>query len=342
MTKQNLSERKKKLRKKTADPNAAQKNPPEAASKKLSRDAVKKQRNKVEMVVTPEKKPPRFTVNALMMKIILLFTTAAGIAAIVFFDPNTTGREVLRGVGIAGLPIAVFLLTEGYYHTASRARYTGRLLLWGFLAQIPMLILITFDNVRNQNLRDNFSEMTEAEQAEFLFKFREVPLLNYLFTLLFALLFIWLVDSVNRLFRKGAKSMASTFGLGVTIVMILVFGIVFGVAMQMYKLLEAPLLALMLVFAFVLMRERKEVAALMTGFLGLMYGITSGPETGKLFYAIGASLPAILIVLYDGSLGYSKEKRPYLKYGFYIAYAVTISCLVMLGMFLYAQTHTPN
>lgn len=344
MSQQNLSERKKKLRKNNPNkPNASQKTAQQAETPKLSRDARRKQRHEAETVKVPEKdgKKKRFVipVNALVLKIMLTIITAIGIAGIVFFDPQTTGRQVLRGVGIAGLPIAVFLMAESYYHTGNRLRYAGRLFIWAVLAQLPMTMLVTYDNARNSNLRTDFKELTETEQFRFLLEWREVPLLNYLFTLLFALLFLWLVDVVNRRFRKEMRSIPRTLMLGSMLVLLLVIGVALGGIAQSIKLIEAPVFALMIVFACVLLRERKEVLALMIGLIGMTVGIISGPKDGQLFYAIGAALPGALIAGYDGKLGYKKEEKPFFKYAFYIAYAVTISVLVMVGMYVYVQQH---
>ncbi len=343
MSQQNLSERKKKLRKNNPNNPNVPKETEETDVQKLSRDARRKQLHKAETVTAqePDKKKKRFVipVNALVLKIMLVLLTAIGIAGIVFFDPQTVGRRVLRGVGIAGLPIAVFLMAESYYHTEHRLRYAGRLFVWALLAQLPMMMFVTYDNARNQNLRADFKELTETEQFRFLLEWREAPLLNYLFTLLFALLFLWLADMINRRFRKGARNMPMTLLLGSLLLVLLAMGVALGGIAQSIKLLEAPVFALMIVFACVILREKKEVLALMIGLIGMTVGIISGPKDGQLFYAIGAALPGALIAGYDGKLGYKKEEKPYLKYAFYIAYAVTISVLVMIGMYVYVQQH---
>ena len=168
MSQQNLSERKKKLRKNNPNNPNVPKVTEETDVQKLSRDARRKRLHEAETVTAqePDKKKKRFVipVNALVLKIMLVLLTAIGIAGIVFFDPQTVGRRVLRGVGIAGLPIAVFLMAESYYHTEHRLRYAGRLFVWALLAQLPMMMFVTYDNARNQNLRADFKELTETDR----------------------------------------------------------------------------------------------------------------------------------------------------------------------------------
>ena len=342
MTKQNLSERKKKLRQKNPTDSNVNRKTQETAPQKISRDAKRKQRYEQELTPDPvlgTKRRFRLPVDSLMLKLLLTFVTIAGLVGIIFFEPEEMGRKVLRGIGTAGVPLAIFLLTEGYYHTKSRARYFGRLLFWGILAQLPMEFLITYDNGRNQVLRTDFEELNETDQFLYLLQWRDVPLLNYLFTLLFAFLFIWLVDIVSKRIRSGERNLFLYVGYGSTLILILIVGIVLGGVAQTMKLLEAPVLTVMLVFICVLVRDRKELKALMIGIVGVTFGTLSGPEGSRLFIGIGAGLPAALFVLYDGKLGYDMEKRPFFKYAFYMAYVAAISVLVVIGMYLFVKTH---
>lgn len=277
-------------------------------------------------------KHSRFQVSAILLKILLLLTTAIAVTAVIGFEPMESGRQVLRGVGIMGLPIAVFLVAEGYYRTGSRARYAGRLFIGALIAQLPMHFLLILEQAQNQHLNEDFVNFSDDEKVKFLLKWQELPVLNYLFTLLLALLFIWLIDVAYKKFTSYRTNMPVKMIFGALLVLILIIGVGVAALANGIKFLYAPVLAVMLAFPCVLFRDRREIQCFLFASIGGLSGVLIGPENGRAFYAIGCALPALLLRFYNEKLGYDKESHPYLKYGFYLVYAALLSTIDIIGM----------
>ena len=338
MAQNNVSERKRKLRKQ----NKNLPNPNENVPKKVSKDQIKKERMKErEAAVVPEQpKKRKIAINLAMLKCLLLLVTAVGVAGIVYFDPTQQMRHVLRGVGIMGVPIAVFVTVEAYYRTSSRPKYFLRLLICGVLAQFPMNYLCSYDNARNAQMNiDYFNGLDEAGQMEYLLKWREFPMLNYIFTVMFALLFIWLLDLLYQKFMSPSTKMAWRGLLGACMVLLFTIGFLAGFFLQSLKIVEAPILTLMLVFAVILLKSKPDLQALVCGIIGLTFGMLMGPDDGRIFFGAGACLPPFLFRFYRGKLGYDKEKRPGTKISFYMYYLVILAVLCLLAIIRYGKTY---
>lgn len=79
--------------------------------------------------------------NRDVIKYIATFTMVLNHIGIVFLMPGTFLRELLVDIGYFTAPVMCYFLVEGYYHTHSRIRYAGRLLLFAVLAQIPYTLM---------------------------------------------------------------------------------------------------------------------------------------------------------------------------------------------------------
>lgn len=338
MAQSNISEKKRKQQKKDKK---KQFNPAVNAPARISRDQRRKEKysGKVTEEPVPEKSGRKFAINAVMLKCLLLMVTAVGVAGIVFFDPDSKERQVFRGIGVMGVPLLVFLTAEAYYRTSSRLKYFVRLFICALLAQLPMHLLASYDNARNAALRENFTTLSETDQFAYLLKWREFPMLNYLFTALFALLLIWVLDLTFRRFHSERTNLSWKFFFGVLMVFILVLGIIVSAVLQTVKIIESPILTVMLVYAFVILRSKPDLLSLVAGIIGLTFGAVAGPDEGKVFYACGACLPAVLFKFYKGKLGYDKVNRPQFKYAFYLIYVTVLATLLVVGMYVYIKEH---
>lgn len=74
------------------------------------------------------------------IKYIATFTMVLNHIGIMFLEPGTLLRELLLDIGYFSAPVICYFLVEGYYHTHSRIRYAGRLLLFAVLSQIPYML----------------------------------------------------------------------------------------------------------------------------------------------------------------------------------------------------------
>lgn len=79
--------------------------------------------------------------NRDVIKYIAILTMVLNHIGIVFLTPGTLLRELLVDIGYFTAPVMCYFLVEGYYHTHSRIRYAGRLLLFAILAQIPYTLV---------------------------------------------------------------------------------------------------------------------------------------------------------------------------------------------------------
>lgn len=340
MAQNNISERKRKLRKQ----NEKLPNPNENAPKKVSRDALKreraKQREDTAAAATPEPKKRRIAINAMMLKCLLIMAVSVNVFGIVMYEPDTLMHQVLRGVGMMGVPIAVFLTVEAYYNTKSRARYFLRVLVWGIVAELPMFFLGYYENVRNAYMRyDYFQGLTDQEQTQYLLEWRGFPMLNYLATILFALLIIWLLNMVFTRFHSPSTNMMWKGCYGALMVFILTMGIVIAVILQTLKMIESPILTVMFVFCFILFRQKSELRSMIAFIIGLTFGMFFGPEGGRWYFAFGTAIPALLFRLYHGQLGYDKAKRPHIKHAFYMIYVTMLASLLFIGMAVFVRNH---
>ena len=340
MAQNNVSERKRKLRKQ----NKNLPNPNENVPKKVSRDALKKERAKereeAAAAAAPEPKKRKLAINAMLLKSLLLMAVGVNLLGIVLFEPDTQMHQVLRGIGMMGVPIAVFLTVEGYYNTGSRSRYCLRILIWGILAEIPMFFLGYYENVRNAYMRlDYFQGLGENGQAEYLLKWREFPMINYLGTVLFALLIIWVLDKAFSRFHSPETTMMWKGFYGALMVFILTVGIVIAVFLQTLKVIESPILTVMFVFCYIIFRGKGELLSMVSGIIGITFGMFFGPENGRLFYAAGTAIPSVLFRLYRGRLGYDKVKRPQIKHAFYMIYVAMLASILFIGMAVFVKNH---
>lgn len=68
------------------------------------------------------------------LQLIALVTMTLDHIAFYFLD----GFEPLRAIGRIAMPLFTFMLVEGYFHTSSKVKYFGRILIAAILAELPL------------------------------------------------------------------------------------------------------------------------------------------------------------------------------------------------------------
>ena len=82
------------------------------------------------------------------LQLIALVTMTLDHIAFYFLD----GFEPLRAIGRIAMPLFTFMLIEGYFHTSSKVKYFGRILIAAILAELPLWL---FHSVFNYKLSIN-------------------------------------------------------------------------------------------------------------------------------------------------------------------------------------------
>ena len=200
-------------------------------------------------------------------------------------------------IGRLAFPIFAFLIAEGFHHTSDRRRYALRLFVCGLITEIPYDVFIssTFFNMRSQNV---------------------------LFTLLFGLLALWLLQWAREqgrlkhhllacvgfaaLYVIAVRLNTSYRGLGVT--MVVMFGLLRGVRHQLLWQLLC-----LVVLNFLIPGRRVDL-------LGISFSIQN----------LG-TLAIVPIALYNGERG---AKNKFLQIGCYLFYPVHMGLLAILRYLL--------
>ena len=75
----------------------------------------------------------RFRLSTSQLKLIALITMIIDHVGLALFNDNA----VMRNVGRIAFPLYVFVLVEGFFFTASRAKYLARLLVFALISEVP-------------------------------------------------------------------------------------------------------------------------------------------------------------------------------------------------------------
>ncbi len=270
--------------------------------------------------------------NRLHLKILLCVSMLADHIGLLFLELGSPLYTAARAFGRMALPLACYLLVEGYYHTRKKRQYALRLAIFAVLSEIPYANLVARQRLAVENFIraegvQQFSELTAKQQT--LYSDRILQIVNVLFTLLMCLLMLWVMDKIKsrseekQRLRAGQEQTQATsiHSVGKIALMALV---VIGTLLITYIFrMDYWMLAPMYVLAFFYFRQEKETQLLVAVMIAVVYA-------GSIPYAIGSLLAVGAIKLYNGKLGYEQGKNPLLQYSFYLFYPLHLAVLLLL------------
>jgi hypothetical protein len=82
-------------------------------------------------------------INRDIIKYVAMITMLLNHMACIFLVSGTFLYEILNSIGYFTGTVMIYFLVEGYYHTKSRKKYFGRLLLFALISQIPYFFAFT-------------------------------------------------------------------------------------------------------------------------------------------------------------------------------------------------------
>jgi len=275
-------------------------------------------------------------VTSLALKIVLIVTMAADHVAVIFLSPSSPWYEWLRIIGRPALPIACFLLAEGFVKTASRGKYTLRLFVTALIGELFWIFLwlqqsIAADKAvraayeaaggdaiwREDGYQTWANTLTSAEKAQFTNGI--VPPLNVLFTLTVCMLMLLLMDRLQK--RYGdmlPNQVIKNLGYMLCMCSTIILAVIICAVAQMDYPLVAPLTV---AGCFIFRNERKSMMVAL-GLAGVLAGL------GAPIYMLAWMIALPLLYRYNGKLGYDKSERPWLRTLFYAFYPLHLAILV--------------
>ena len=261
-------------------------------------------------------------VTSFVLKIIAIISMLIDHASVALYPVIPTDMnylyEIGRGIGRTAFPLFCFMIVEGFYHTRSKLRYLGSLVLLALISELP------FDAVFvSKELRIEYNSQ------------------NVFFTLAIGLVTIILLDFANkkmRTFAAGQKNVTAITGINLLNVLLQLFIIQlmylpviainadyrtlgYELILYIYYFEKIPMLFRKLNSKFATDRMKFIFAGLAVAFWLIYFDVIIGRINES------PGLPAaVLIMLYNGQRG--SYRIP--KYVFYFFYPVHLAILYFI------------
>ena len=268
-----------------------------------------------------------------ILKIILVVSIVCGNVAVIFIDGEklTEIYTLFRMFSMMAVPIAAFLLVEGFHNTKNRKKYFLRIFITGLVAEIPFLVS---SSVGLQRIADGIKRHVDAEgkltadNLNELLKVSDTTRQYYqdlyfvtgryaidgLLTLAVAFLMIVMIDKLREKYF-GIKQLAF-YSLSTLVIL-------GALAICVVLPFENPMEIIFFVLVFYYLRGNKPSTAIMTLLMVLCFYTRYG-----IMMASGTVLAVLLIQTYNGKQGSAKY-----KYVFYAVYPLQF--LILFGIRYY-------
>lgn len=235
----------------------------------------------------------KFGLSQKALKIIAIVAMFIDHYAWKFVEYETQRGQVMHFIGRLTMPIMCFFITEGFYRTRNVWKYFSRLMIFALISHFPFQY----------------------------FLWGEIPLLhpnqkNYYLPMAFV------YTSVIYTLAMGLLALIIIKKLKVDYLtkIVLLVGIYY-----LTKYCDYGIYGVLWVLCFGLFMGNR--FAQCTSFIAVtIYYITRSPITYLRWAPLGAFIPLILIMLYDGSKG----SKPHLKWIFYIFYPLHLLILALI------------
>lgn len=258
--------------------------------------------------------------------------------AVVFLERGSALYAWFRIIGRPAMPIACFLLAEGFAKTSNRKRYMFRMFLTALVAELFWLYLWSMQRLEamktvdaaylaaggNEKYGENglvtwFQSLPAADQTALTGWI--VPIMNVLFTLVICMVMMIVVKKIKDHFgdlmpKQLMHNIAYLACMGGTIMITVLVCMLCPLTLD--YALEAPIFVLICY----LFREEKKTMGIMLAVLALFMA------TESIYFAMMTLFAVVCIFLYNGELGYDKTKHPMVRTLFYAYYPVHLAVLV--------------
>ncbi len=262
-----------------------------------------------------------FGVNALQLKLIICITMLVDHFGLLFLELGSTGYTICRSIGRITIPLVCMLLVEGYMKTRSRKKYALRLLGFAVVSEVPWIAIALKQAEQIAKYRveigdEAWKALTEEEMT--LLADRVLSIFNVLFTLVIGIVMLSVLDLAKRHFKERPAKEAVTGKIlyWVSFVATILLTYLVTILLQM----DYPDIIPLYVLLFYYFYDEPDTKLIACALVVLVGG-------GSIVYYIGGAVALILIKLYDGTLGYSKEQHPRWKYAFYLFYPMHLALL---------------
>lgn len=235
-----------------------------------------------------------FGLSSFWLKIIaIVFMTLDHVIFVWHSEIDPSVVLYLRSLGRITFPVMVFLLTEGYVYTSNRIKYAGRLFVFALISMIPFYIL--HDKPWDVMFTLFVGLVLLIIKDECVVRFKQVDEKLWLVLFLFiAAAISWFMNTVDWGFPGVLAIYAGGQVKDIKLRVLMISGVLFGGSI------------------FEVVVERALVVS------------------DVVFYG-GIALSAIVLLLYNGELGYAAKGK--MKYAFYIYYPLHLFVIAMVWWF---------